>query len=118
MLTIQLSDTLVLGITFAHPTDFQLDESKFCTDGTKVRYTHCEIYTIHENGGLRPEVTLIADGLAKCAAGDNFQKKVGRKIALTRALQKTDLSKEQRMLVWMGYLTRNDAPLSELVVTH
>ena len=116
MLTIILSDILTLGITFAHPTDFLLDAPNDAV-GKKIRYTHCEIYTIDENGGLKPHVKLIGEGLAKCAVGDNFQKRIGRKIALTRALKKTHLTKEQRMQVWMGYLTRNCA-VGTALVTH
>lgn len=122
MLTIILSDTLTIGITFAHPTDFLLDETRMDNAknwvSTKMRYTHCEIYTIDENGGLKPNVKLIADGLAKCALGDNFQKRVGRKIALTRALKKTNLLKAERQKVWIAYLMRNSNLLHEPVVTH
>lgn len=113
---ITLSDDLTLELRFAHPTDFYLDETtKFAGLGgkqMKVRYTHCEIFKLDE----ADEPCLISEGVAKCSAGDNFQKKVGRKIALTRALNKAGLSKAERSLVWLGYLLRNVKPMEAEVV--
>src|SRR3990167_4374060 len=105
MIQITLSDTRILTVTFAHPTDFYLDEHD---KSGEIRYTYCEIFELDEAG----EPILKAEGVAKCAAGDNFQKRVGRKIALTRALKKMDLNKTERSMVWLRYLLRNVKPES------
>lgn len=48
-------------------------------------------------------------GVAACVVGDNFNKEVGRKIALTRALKKADLPKDVRADVWIAYFNRGNA---------
>lgn len=45
-------------------------------------------------------------GIAACVVGDNFNKEVGRKIALTRALKKAGLPKDVRADVWIAYFDR------------
>jgi len=44
---------------------------------------------------------VLAEGRAFCSVSDNFDKKVGRELALTRALQ--GVKREQRKQVWEQY---------------
>ena len=44
---------------------------------------------------------------AYCGPQDNFSKEAGRKIALTRALKMSGLSKLERKAVWERYFNRN-----------
>lgn len=45
-------------------------------------------------------------GVAACVEGDNFNKEVGRKIALTRALKKAEIPKPVRADIWIAYFSR------------
>jgi hypothetical protein len=62
---------------------------------------------------------VLSEGYAKCSHKDNFRKDVGRRLALTRALQsKTTgrgfvwrFSKFDRQLIWQGYLNRAIDPI-------
>ena len=45
--------------------------------------------------------TFVGD--ANCFINDQFNKSVGRKISLTRALQRYPFSKEDRKLIWKEY---------------
>lgn len=42
-------------------------------------------------------------GIAMCHRNDNFDRRVGRKIALARALKSAGLGKEDRRAVWREY---------------
>lgn len=42
-------------------------------------------------------------GISRCDARDSFQKHVGRKISLTRALESAKLDRETRQDIWMEY---------------
>ena len=48
----------------------------------------------------------IGVGKAWCLAEDQFRKEIGRRIALTRALENSKLDKETRAMVWAAYLGR------------
>lgn len=61
--------------------------------------TECIISTIDEKGDRHP----IAEADAFCSVLDNYSKNKGRKISLTRALKKTNMSVEARRLVWNMY---------------
>lgn len=58
------------------------------------RETYCFIFD--ENGE-----TMVSPGLAKCSAKDQFNKNIGRKIALTNAINPYDKSVRQQF--WEGY---------------
>ena len=64
--------------------------------------------TIHKNE-FKGEV--ISQGQSYISPNDmySFNKEIGRKIALTRALKKMHLSKEDRKLFWEAYLNRDNA---------
>lgn len=65
--------------------------------------TVCEIEEVR---GLN--VDVVASAGAKCALGDRFEKEVGRKIALTRALALLNLPKSVRQNAWLAYFGRNN----------
>lgn len=58
--------------------------------------TQCDLTVNNEN----------FTGIAACVVGDNFNKEIGRKIALTRAVQKAGLPKEVRADIWIAYFDR------------
>ena len=47
--------------------------------------------------------TEVAHGISLCSPKDNFDRNTGRKLALARALKELELSKEERLSVWMLY---------------
>ncbi len=47
--------------------------------------------------------TVVSTGVATTSIKDQFNRKVGRKLALTRALAQTSYSKELRQVVWDTY---------------
>lgn len=49
-------------------------------------------------------------GMAICSHLDQFVKSTGRKIAFTRALAKTKLSRAERALMWREYFKHNAPP--------
>lgn len=46
----------------------------------------------------------VSTGIAQCSIKDNFSRKIGRKIALKRALDDSGMSKDERKEVWTDYL--------------
>lgn len=46
----------------------------------------------------------IVQDKSYCCHNDQFNKKVGRKIALTRTLNRANISKEERRDIWNDYL--------------
>lgn len=50
---------------------------------------------------------VIAEKVAVCYFKDKFEKRVGRKIALSRALTASHLPKEERKEIWDTYLKKN-----------
>lgn len=43
---------------------------------------------------------VVGYGVASCAPGDNFNKVIGRKLALARALKDAGLNKAERTAIW------------------
>lgn len=64
---------------------------------TKAR-TKCFLF---QNG------KVVAEAWAQCAINDNFSRSAGRKIALTRALRMSGLTKAERTAVWGRYFARD-----------
>ena len=115
MLRVELPDKTI-GIQFRH----RFGESILNGIKSKSRMTHCGIYDI---SGLKPEdkPVKISSGMARCSDKDQFNREVGRKISLTRALlegdhflsQKTFEAKVLREFVWLAYRGRipsNNSP--------
>ena len=93
MLIVNLGSTS-LGIVFEHVRG----------DNHQPYATKCKLFGVRTGA----EPVLLAKGTAKCSYLDNFQKCVGRKIALTRALGKlSTLSKADRKAVWDAYRNRS-----------
>jgi hypothetical protein len=49
---------------------------------------------------------ILGKGTSHCSKGDIFNKEVGRKLALTRAVKQTTLTKDQRTAMWNDYFNR------------
>mgnify|MGYP001578814589 FL=1 len=64
----------------------------------KPHLTRTTLCVIEEDGGQR----LFSTGLAECLIQDNFNRAVGRKIALTRAVRQA-FPREQRRAFWAVY---------------
>lgn len=93
-----------LGIAFSHPT--QLVQDGISLLYVHVRTTRCKVFEFAENNLPR----TVAEGMTICSLKDNFCKATGRRIALTRALEKMRvmvpyLTKAERAKVWEVYLT-------------
>ena len=84
--------------------------------------TWCEVYKILGDG----DVSIMVCGRAYCKVPDIFNKRVGRKRALTSALSKRRVNsqdrlftQEERTLIWNAYWERvqpHEAPLPEAIV--
>jgi hypothetical protein len=84
---------LAISWTFRHyrATDFEIRPKKSVTD-----VSYC-VLTV--NG-------VQFTGLAACAQGDTFNKDIGRKVALTRAMKDAKLEKYIRTEIWSKYFNR------------
>lgn len=93
-----LSDrTDVVHVEFRHV--FQLKDK---ANGHKMKpYTEATVWWMN-GGGKRAGGT----GIAFVHPNDTPEKRIGRKIALTRALWASGLPKKERRQVWMGLLDR------------
>lgn len=54
--------------------------------------TNCRIFNVEDK--------LLALGHSSCNVGDQFIKREGRKIAMTRALKQLHLTREDRLVFW------------------
>ena len=83
-------------------------------DGTKTRGETLCFIGIPSSiaGGWKKQVS---SGLTRCSVNDQFNKETGRKISLTRALEKTNLTKSERAIFWQTYFDRNKEQEQELV---
>jgi hypothetical protein len=66
----------------------------------KSKRTECEIVTVEDN----KIVEVISTGVSLCHPYDNFNKELGRKNSLTRAL--ADLPRDVRREAWKAYFNR------------
>lgn len=66
----------------------------------KKHQTDCTIVNLNDN-------FIVGKGSTLCSKKDQFQKDIGRKISLSRALSQGDkaysLTKEQHAEIWEGY---------------
>jgi len=49
-------------------------------------------------------------GMTRCSINDNFSYETGRKISLSRAMQRAELPKEERTLIWEAYRNMTEKP--------
>lgn len=73
--------------------------------GLRIQFKHhenrvTECFLIDESG------TTVCCGEALCHSLDQFSRSVGRKLALSRALRSSLLSKATRTSVWESYFAR------------
>lgn len=92
---------VTLGFTFRH---IHLPHDKPDTvPGDKGGHlyqhkTHCTVYEIKGNDAI-----FRLTATAYTSLWDNFRKVTGRRVALTKALDRLLLSRENRTLVWRAY---------------
>lgn len=71
------------------------------------RLTHCEINELTYTGGsgLNTIVNrrLVSEGLAICHPKDRFERRSGRKLALTNALTNAAFDVNDREAIWSAY---------------
>jgi hypothetical protein len=53
---------------------------------------------------------FVSYGIALCSPNDTYDKEFGRKLSMSRALLKSDLTKEERSVVWEAYRTMTKTP--------
>lgn len=97
VITVKLNNR-TLGVTFQRETA--------PADGPfpgEVRATWCELHRLDSNGKSE---AIVARTRARCARSDNFNKDVGRKVSLARALKQYGLTRLDRTLVWFAYHER------------
>lgn len=82
-----------IAYTFRHTrgANFEIKPNKVVTD-----VTSCLLTVNNEQ----------FDAVAACVNGDNFNKAVGRKLALSRALNEAQLPRDIRRQVWETYFNR------------
>lgn len=55
---------------------------------------------------IRKQDTLIATGFASCSDSDNFERAIGRKVSLSRALRNAGFDKITRRFIWEHYFEK------------
>ena len=85
----------------------------FMHDVKTLRETYCEVQPLGDvliqHGKAVSEMTLpMFNGRSHCAAGDQFCRRVGRKVALTRALK--SYPKLVRQAIWHAYWRSGQRP--------
>lgn len=71
----------------------------------EFNHNRATVCTVHEGPCNISEdqcLTPCLGGDAKCSPKDNFSRRIGRKIAFTRAIKQ--LPREQRQKLWIAYL--------------
>jgi len=113
MIRVQLPDK-VIGISFAYLSKVEAGDpnkslseylSKTVLDMFEVRYTNCELFLLDNEAPM-----ALVKGEARCSRQDNFNKAVGRKVALAKALKEINLPKQERKLIWEAYHSRDKKP--------
>ena len=105
MIKVDLPSRLV-GVSFSHPTVKKVVPTTRMSMSPEVtrRTTHCEVWELSADNSAKPK--LIAHSIVTTHYLDTFKRGIGRKVALTRALKFTNLTKFERMLVWETYHNR------------
>lgn len=66
------------------------------------RATVCQIVNVDSDGNT----SVVSESASMCNPRDNFSKEFGRKLALTKALRKSNYNKSERALIWQSYFSR------------
>jgi len=83
--------------------NFKYDTEDYATRGT-VKVTKCNVEVVESGGRFDDNGKKIGESVAICDPRDNFDKSVGRKIALQRAL--VEIDKSTRAKIWSAYFTK------------
>lgn len=101
----------ILGITWDHPkvlratpTDLTMPGGAAVLEVQERRATVCVIYEVDAATG-KPEKE-VSKAVLNCYFRDRFEREVGRKLTLRRALVFTNLNREERGVVWHAYHAR------------
>lgn len=73
-------------------------------DEIVIRTTLCQLF---ELGADKKDLKLLADGLSVCSILDNFDKRIGRNLALEDALNPKKFDRATRAVIWDAYLNRD-----------
>jgi hypothetical protein len=65
-----------------------------------VRHTQCKILQAEEG---KEDLGYISIGYSRCHPNDNFNKEIGRQLALKKALEDGEFTKEARTHFWNEY---------------
>jgi hypothetical protein len=93
--------TKMYTIHFRHMRKPVLDGSDMVT--MKPFATSCHLHEGHCNPKAKECEIPGFHGFSACSTKDSFQRSVGRKIALLRAMKQGDMPKDARTSVWVGY---------------
>lgn len=110
----------ILGISFRHPNIHAPmpkrngDSSELYEHNRrKTRATYCSLYLLNASDPLKTK--WLGDGVTVLGVGDQFCKEVGRKISMTRMMEKMELTRYERAACWEAYWNR-DLPVESEVV--
>lgn len=84
----------------------------FNVNNNKVYFSHNTEKTELTNGQTLCRIIdletgeILAQGTAFCSLKDNFNRNTGRKVSLKKALEKLNLTAEQRKIYWDMYFER------------
>ena len=93
------------AISFEHKMTIHYPLHQMLPEPVRVQSTVCEIFLMDELGHVK--VPRLSRGIAKCSPLDQFVKAIGRKIALTRALDEVHpFTKAERTAIWAAYWGR------------
>lgn len=105
MMHVQLS-TYTLGVSFHH-VHYPEPQPVTRSNGKEAKaqgHTVCKLFKVPPKG--QGERELLAEEVTFCSVLDVFKKEEARKIALQRAVDDADLSKEDRTRLWKAYFER------------
>lgn len=71
-----------------------------------IRITNCKIEKVVAGGRFDEGGSVIGTGKAICDSRDRFEKRIGRKMALSRAIK--DLPKSERTSIWSAYFSKTN----------
>jgi hypothetical protein len=97
MIPVHVNESESYGIGFAYDTYLK---------GTPYPHPYSTACFIHPSGD---DERVVGVGYSYCHEQDQFVKEVGRKIALTRALEDMGADQPTRTLFWKAYFGRKES---------
>ncbi len=93
------------AVIFSHKMTVHYPLHELIPNPVRVKSTQCDIFYVDEHGHMK--LPRLARGVAKCSPLDQFVKAIGRKLALTRALdEQHPFTKAERTAIWTAYWGR------------